>query len=505
VVELAGVARQLAVTLSSSVLGAVIGLILTLVLTRGLGASQAGIFFVTTALFSVCGTILTFGADLGAMRMIARKLALNEAGAVKPTIFAGTIPVVALSSLCALIIFALAGAFAPHLISGASGDEIVSLFRAIIPFLPCAVACTVLVAATRGFGKMTQFVVTEVGSPMLSTLAVGVTVGMGTSLAVTGLAWAMPSLLALAYVALTLNRLANKLPAAGIPGRSAIWREFWGFASVRGVASIFQVLVRYLDVILVAAMTSARDAGIYAAVSRLALVGMVAQRAIIRVTGPRFSALLAVDNRPRSQTLYGTTTAWLISLGFPFYLLLAIFSPVIVLIFGPGFESGAVPLAILSIAMLFNVATGPSTTILLMAGRASWNLGNSIGSLVLNTALNVALIPTFGITGAAISWSASILFQNLLPTWQIFRTLNLHPVSAGGIAAGSGALLVYGLGGGLIASVWMPSALGAAFAAVGLSGVYVAFLWHYRRLLAVDSLRESFRFRTRERIAVEGS
>ena len=120
---------------------------------------------------------------------------------------------------------------------------------------------------------------------------------------------------------------------------------------------------------------------------------------------------------------------------------------------------------------------------------------------VSNLVLNIALIPTYGITGAAVAWSVSVLVQNLLPTWQIYRTFHLHPLSEGALVASCAALVVYGLGGGLVAAVWGPSALGAVVVAIGLTAIYLGLLWHYRALLAVDSLRESFRFRTRERIA----
>lgn len=489
--------------MASSAAGALLGLVLTLFLTRGLGASGAGAFFVAMAVFTVCTAVFTFGADLGAMRMTASQLALGETQSIRPTIVAGVVPVAVLSSAVALVLYLAASAFAPHLIRGPSSD-IVSLLRAVIPFLPFATVYGVMIAATRGFGAMTPFVVTEVGRPLLSTIAVGLALGVaGTSVSLAGVAWAAPCVLALVYATFALRKLVAGLRVTErIRDRASVWREFWRFASLRGVAAIFQVLVRYLDVILVAAISSARDAGIYAAISRLALVGMLTQRAVIRVTGPRFSALFAVGNHAQAQSLYGTTTSWLISLSFPFYTLLAVFSPVVVLIFGSDFEAGAIPLTILSIAMLVNVATGPSTTILLMSGRASWNLANSIGAFVLNTALNVALIPTFGITGAAIAWAVSVLFQNLLPTWQIYRAFDLHPISAGAVAASCAALLVYGLGGGLVAAVWGPSALGAAVVAIGLTAIYLALLWHFRELLAVGSLRESVRLRTRERIAV---
>ena len=122
-----------------------------------------------------------------------------------------------------------------------------------------------------------------------------------------------------------------------------------------------------------------RDAGIYAVVSRFVLVGALTQRAIIPLLGPRFSALFAVDDYRAAQTLYQTSTAWLVSLSFPFYLLVSAFASVVLLMFGREFEPGATPLAILSLAMLVNIATGPATTILLMGGKASGILPTRTG------------------------------------------------------------------------------------------------------------------------------
>ena len=113
------------------------------------------------------------------------------------------------------------------------------------------------------------------------------------------------------------------------------------------------------------------------------------------------------------------------------------------------------------------------------------------------------LIPAFGITGAAVAWSISILFQNLVPTWQIFRAFHLHPLGRGTLAAAAAALVIYGLCGGAIAALSAPSAGGAAIIALALVAIYAAVLWRFRRLLAVDSLRASMRLRARGALTAE--
>ena len=507
--DLVGVARQFSATLVGSVVSVALGFALTLVVARGAGAERAGVVFVTLGIFAVLVGVLKLGADLGAMRMIARYLAFEEPDAVRVLIRAGILPVALLSAAVAAAVFAAAPELGPSVARSAPRADVASLLRAVIVFLPCATVSGVIVAATRGFGTMRPYIITEqVGTPLLAVLGAGVVVVMApTATWLLGIALAAPVVLGLIYASFALRKLVAYLPKRPPKrlhsSRGVIWREFWRFSSVRALASVAQILVRWLDVLLVGALVSARDAGIYAVVSRFVLVGALTQRAIIPLLGPRFSALFAVDDYRAAQTLYQTSTAWLVSLSFPFYLLVSAFASVVLLMFGREFEPGATPLAILSLAMLVNIATGPATTILLMGGKASWNLANSYGSLALNAGLNIVLIPAFGITGAAVAWSISILFQNLVPTWQIFRAFRLHPLGAGVRAAGAAGVLVYGLGAGGVKAIADPSLGSAALAAAALTAVYAVVLWHFRAVLAVDSLRQSLRPRARHPVAAE--
>ena len=74
-------------------------------------------------------------------------------------------------------------------------------------------------------------------------------------------------------------------------------------------------------------------------------------------------------------------------------------------------------------AMLVEVVAGPALLTLLMGGRSVLVLANTAAGLVANIGLNLTLIPPFGMTGAAIAWSASILLVNFLAVVQMRQHL----------------------------------------------------------------------------------
>ncbi len=68
--------------------------------------------------------------------------------------------------------------------------------------------------------------------------------------------------------------------------------------------------------------------------------------------------------------------------------------------------------------------------VLNMAGRTSWNLINVLLAVGVNLGLDLRLIPTQGILGAAIGWAAAIVVTNSLAVTQIAVAMRLHPRDA---------------------------------------------------------------------------
>jgi O-antigen/teichoic acid export membrane protein len=232
------------------------------------------------------------------------------------------------------------------------------------------------------------------------------------------------------------NRDRGRHRGTSRPARQRLAAEFWKFTAPRGAQGTFQVVILWLDILLVGAMVSRYAAGVYAAVSKLAIVGTFALEANRLAIGPQLSALLARREHDRAARLYQNATRWLMLASWPFYLILAIFPAVVLHIFGPRYTAGAAALAVLSLAMLVNLGTGNITVVLLMGGKSSWSAINAGAALIVNVGLNLVLLPRIGILGAAIAWGASIVVDNVTAMIEVRWVLGLAPFGPGyGLAA----------------------------------------------------------------------
>ena len=105
--------------------------------------------------------------------------------------------------------------------------------------------------------------------------------------------------------------------------------EFWRFTGPRGLAAIFQTTSLWLNTLLIGALRSTKEAGVYAASSRYLAMAAMAAVAIRQVLAPKLSELLARRSTERASAAYQTTTSWMVALNWPIYLALLTFGPVL--------------------------------------------------------------------------------------------------------------------------------------------------------------------------------
>jgi O-antigen/teichoic acid export membrane protein len=491
-------ARGSALKFVGSVSYAVLSFLLVVLLTRSLGRGGSGAFFEGVALFLILSNAAELGADTGVVRFLSAARARRETGELRSTLSVALIPVAVVGSALGLALVLAAPSLAEALASPARQDAVAEYVRALGFFVPLSAVETVVVSATRGFGSILPLVVvTNVAQPVLRLALVAVAVAAGAGAALVAVAWGFPIALGLAAMVAVLVRLLHKAERRGTEGSASApapearpWQrvaaEFWRFAIPRAGAAILATLVTWLDTLLVGALDSTAAAGVYTAASRFSLVGFAFLGAVLIVIAPQVGGFLATGRLDRAGLVFRTATSWLILATWPLYLLLAIFAPTILRLFGPGFGAGAPALAIMSVAMLVNMGTGPVTTVLLMGGRSGWNLANSAGSLVLNVGLNLALIPRLGITGAAIAWAATIVGVNVAAVVQVRVLVGLDPFGrAAGLAAGL-AVACFGLLGGVFRWQMGPTVPALLLASGTGLVVYLVSLARLRTPLRLD-------------------
>jgi O-antigen/teichoic acid export membrane protein len=500
--DLTRLARGGALNLVGSIAYGILSFLLVVIVTRGLGKDASGAFFEAVALFIIASNTAELGADTGLVRQIARYRALDRAHDTRWTLVVALVPVALAGSILAAVALLAAAPLSAIFAQGQSPEAVEPYIRLLALFLPLSAINTVAIAGTRGYGTMRPSVIVDkIAKPLgwcgLSLAAIAAGLGSGAIALSYGLPIGLSFLAAMSWLLVLERRTEHHAYGTErqVSSPKALFGEFWRFAAPRGLAGVFQVAILWLDTLLIGAMRSAGEAAVYTASSRYIVVGQAILQAITQAIAPQISALLAAKEHDRAETVYQAATTWLMVLSWPIYLAMMVFAPVLLKVFGDGFQGGRPVVVILSAAMLVSMACGPVDVVLLMGGRSWWSAANTVIALILNVVLNLLLIPRYGITGSAIAWNVSIVVRNLLPLIQVQRFLGLSPFGTGAGTAAVLSIVVFG-GIGLAARL----VLGATFSALVIyavlaTAVYVALCWRLRATLQLDVLVATLRRR----------
>jgi O-antigen/teichoic acid export membrane protein len=457
---------------------AIFGFALITILTRSLGSAGAGAFLESVAVFSIVSRTSVLGADLGLVRFVSRFRGRGFTGSIRPMILIATAPVLAVAAAIATALFVFADPVAKVVADASTQDQVASYIRLMAPFIPVSAVYLTLDGCAQGFGTMVPSVTVErISRPLLVALLVfGVTAaGMGNS--AIALSWALPWAMALAATSTWVLRLLTRTEHGGTLGphlgRRTLAKRFWRFSVPRSLGALLQQGILWADTLLIGALASTSEAGIYAAATRFLIVGTFAGMAITTAFAPQISPLLGEGYRSRAASLFHTATVWFILLAWPVYITVSVFGPALVDAFGHGFDEGAVVLPIVSAGFLFAAATGPIDIMLLMGGRSSLSMMNNLVALIVNIGLNVALIPSIGLKGAALAWTASLVIMNLLPTIEVRKTMGYLPFSGAWVRAVAVCALTVALPEIVVRAVLGPTRAGLV---VGLGVAAVAFV-----------------------------
>jgi O-antigen/teichoic acid export membrane protein len=497
--ELPAVARGSILNLAGAAFFAAATLGVTVLITREFSRVVAGAFFTATSLFLIVETAAGLGAYAGLVYFIARLQSTGSERRIGETLRRAILPVIVSSIAAGLLLIVFAKPLARAMLtgrptSGASPSDVAVAVRALAAVLPFAVLLDTLLGATRGYRDMRPTAaINGVGLSALQLLGALIAALLGTAALLAPL-WALAYIPAAIAAWLWLRRIRRsrstdagpqrRAPDAFVPDPGAFWR----FTAPRALANWGRIVIQRLDIVLVAIIRGPIDAAIYTAATRFLVVGQLFNAAISMAAQPQLSALFGRRVRLGADAVYKATTAWLVLLTWPLYLLAISFGPAILSIFGHSYRTGSDVMVILGCTMLLASACGQVDVVLISTGRSALSLANGLIALAVNVGVDLALIPRYGITGAAIGWSAAIIASNLIPLAQLARVMRIHPFGTAALLAGALTGVSFGV---------IPALVRAAFgddtavqvAAVGAGcATLAAGLWQWRDKLQLSMM-----------------
>lgn len=254
-----------------------------------------------------------------------------------------------------------------------------------------------------------------VGAFAISTMAVTAEAGFTQMIWLMGFGFAAIAGFQFLFVLSALRRVPVEVPA-----RAHESRRWWRFALPWVLITLASDYFFDLDLLFLSTLLSHEELAIFGVCTRVFALVSFGVATVYAVTLPDIFESEAMQDRAGFSRKIGDANLVAAGLAALLFVGIVMFGPLLLMLFGPGFAAGAVPLAILSLALVVRSALGPAALVLSIHNRPYASLpavGVGIGTLF---AANLFLVPRLGLTGAALAallaitlWSLALWFTAL--------------------------------------------------------------------------------------------
>ncbi len=194
--------------------------------------------------------------------------------------------------------------------------------------------------------------------------------------------------------------------------------------------AILSMIVGWTDTLMLGAIKGSIDVGLYNIASPTARFISFPLTAVIVTYMPVISGLYAKGKLNVIKRNFKILTKWICLSTFPLFVFLFIFSEVIIeVLFGPAYVPSAIALRILSMGLIINNLVGPCGVTLVAMGKPRFIMFSTLATASLNIILNIFLIPSFSIAGAAVATGVSVVSINSIKIWKLYSFSGVQPLS----------------------------------------------------------------------------
>ena len=398
--------RGAGVVMGIRVVGAGLTFLSQVFLARVMGTFEFGIYSYAFVLLTVLSVLAPFGVDWAILRFIPEYNTQKQWGGLAG-ITRAAIGIVA--GIAAVIALVAAGAV--YLFSDRIGQHYVIPLYIALASLPLFALFQVYVSFARAFGWAAlayapQFVLRPV--LLIALVATVVVVGAAPTATAVLLASLAAAALAFAVHAGLFHRSKSAVAETAPP---VYYGRHWLSVSFpMAMFTAFQLITVYGDVLILGNFVEPDKIGIYNAAVRTASMINFVLMAVSATTTPKYAELFAQHKHDELRGYVAQILHWVFWPSLAAGLVIVLGGKLILSAFGPAFVEGFPVLVLLVLSYLTLAAVGNVDSLLSMTGHQRACARVMIWTAVVFVVLNFALVPFFGVLGAAISvWSASIV------------------------------------------------------------------------------------------------
>lgn len=392
--------------------GAAAGFVTQVILARLLGVKQYGVYVYVLAWFGVFLLSAKLGWEMALVRFVASYSATGARrelhGLLRRAAQLVAAMGVALGALAGLVIWVLSG--------GAPWDLVRTAWLACL-LLPVNALFDLARGALQGLKRVVlAYAPSLILRPLLLGGGVALLYFLGGRQEVTAPTAMAVNLVVVAACLLLmvwfLWRSFGEVVESSVPEYRT--REWMGVALSLLLVTGMTLLLSQTDTIMVGMLRGSESAGIYATAARVATLIAYGLSAANTIVAPMIAQLYSTHEHAELERVIELAMRAIVAFTVPVALVLCLAGRWILAWFGPAFPAGYGPLLTLIVGQCINALLGPVGLLMLMTElerKAAWIL---VGSAILNLVLNAALIPRFGIEGAAAATAFTTALWNVV-------------------------------------------------------------------------------------------
>ncbi|WP_058308618.1 flippase [Gracilibacillus massiliensis] len=419
---------QLAKGLSGSflikVIGTILSFIISVILARKLGAEQYGYYAYALALITMLSIPTTMGIPNVVVKYVAKYKTKSEWGSFKGLINISNVVVSLISLTILFIAFLMTWIFTDNLSSIMNKTFLISLI-----LLPILALSSLRSAILRGInrvvlGQLPENAITPILffvfiiiyliyddinfnsqiTMVIRVIAVFIAFIIGSIM----LRYNLPSQLKLKEPNFEIkNWLKSTIPLLFVGGMMLINNRF--------------------DIFMLGIMHTSKEVGIYQVVMRSAELIIFALTVMNSVLAPKFSTTYTNKDMSKLQRIVTMSNRVVFLVSLPLSLVFIFFGNWLLdFIYGTEYSSGGTALGILAFGQLISTAFGSVGTLLNMTGYEKYSAYGVASAAICNIVLNLLFIPKWGINGAALATTVSLIFWNLLLAYWVRKKLDIN-------------------------------------------------------------------------------
>ena len=393
-----------------------------ILLARWMGGFEYGIFVFVWVWVLILGGLAPLGMSTASIRFVPEYLEQNKAGLLAGLLRASRLLVLAVSTAVALAGLAGLALF---------GDAVDPIYlipaSLILVCLPLYALVDIQDGLCRGFGWIGLALVPPyILRPLTLLAALGCAVLLGfeaTAVTAAGAAIISAWVSGLMQWAAFQWRVRRDVK----PAVPVFQMRLWLVAALPMLLfQGFELFLQNTDILVLSRYAQPQEIAIYfAALKTIGLVSFI-HFAVGAAAANKFAELNARGNREELVRFVGEAARWTLWPSLVATLGLLVLGKPLLWLFGPEFTAGYPVMFILAAGLVLRAAMGPAEYVLNMLGEQKSCAVILFAAAALNIALNFALIPEFGMFGAAAATAAAMWVKGLAMFVVARARLGLH-------------------------------------------------------------------------------